>query len=75
MIKKFLEKDLAYEPSKLVFKDGALVQISGKVEVVKSNANILLKLTDDVSKNSINQLVFPSNKLFKFVEELSETVE
>lgn len=69
MIKKFLEKDLAYEPSKLVFKDGALVQISGKVEVVKSNANILLKLTDDVSKNSINQLVFPSNKLFKFVEE------
>ena len=69
MIKKYLEKELSYEPSKLIFKDGAFVQISGKVEVVKSNANILLKLTDDISKNSINQLVFPSNKLHKFFEE------
>lgn len=69
MIKKFIEKDLSYEPSKLSFKDGALVQISGKVEVVKSNTNILLKLTDDFSKSSINQLVFPNNKLFTFFEE------
>lgn len=69
MIKKFIDSELSYEPSKLVFKDGAQVQISGKVEIAKSNNNMLLKLTDDYSKNSINQLVFPSNKLFKFFEE------
>ena len=70
MIKKFIDKDLAYEPSNLSFVDGALVQISGKIEVEKKPSkngdNMLLKLTDDSGKNSINQFVFPSNDLYVF---------
>lgn len=69
MIKKFKDSDLVFEPSKLVFTENATAQISGKVDVSRVGANILLKLTDDYSKTSINQLVFSSNPLFNFMEE------
>ena len=66
MIKKLNEKELVYEAAKLSFEDGKKVQISGKIEITKSNKNLLVKLTDDYSKSSINQLVFPGNPLFSF---------
>lgn len=72
MIKRFAEQDMRYEVSEMTFKDGATAQVTGKIEAEKkaskNGVNMLLKLSDNSGKVTINQLVFNNNPLYTFFE-------
>lgn len=68
MIKQLNENNLSYNPSNLVFKDQETAKVKGSISVLKANSNILLKLSDETGKTTINQLVFPNSNLYNFFE-------